>query len=137
MAIPAFSFHHAAINVPDLDQAVSWYNRVLGFEVEKSFEIPPAKARVAMVRNGPLRFEIFETREARPLPDERRLPITDLQTHGNKHAAFRVESLDAFIEAMNALEVEVVFVVREAFGSGCFIRDPFGNLIEFVEELNH
>ena len=35
---------------------------------------------------------------------------------------------------MSAKQVDVAFVVREAFGKGCFIRDCAGNLIEFVEE---
>lgn len=131
---PDFSFHHAAVNVPDLEQAIEWYRDMLGFEVEKRFEIPPAGAQVAMIRKGPLRFEIFATPAAQSLPDERRMPITDLRTHGNKHAAFRVENMDDFLAQMEAKGADVAFVVREAFGSGCFIRDCFGNLIEFVEE---
>lgn len=131
---PEFSFHHGGVNVPDLEQAIEWYSRVLGFEVEKRFDIPPARASVAMVRKGPLRFEIFATPNANPLPEERRMPITDLQTHGNKHVAFRVENLDAFLENVSEKGADVAFVVREAFGSGCFLRDCAGNLIEFVEE---
>ncbi len=37
---------------------------------------------------------------------------------------------------LQAKGVEIVFVVREKFGRGFFIRDCAGNLIEFVEELN-
>ncbi|GAB3114313.1 VOC family protein [Pseudomaricurvus hydrocarbonicus] len=131
-----FRFHHGAVNVPDLEQALQWYHDVLGFDVERRFEIPPANARVAMVRKGPLRFEIFETTQANPLPDERRMPISDLQTHGNKHVAFQVDDLEEFLLAVEAKGADVAFVVREAFGKGCFLRDCAGNLIEFVEEPN-
>jgi len=133
---PDFSFHHGGVNVPDLDEALQWYGDVLGFEVERRFDIPPAKARVAMVRKGPLRFEIFETKSAKPLPEERRMPLTDLQTHGNKHVAFRVDDLEAFLVQVESKGADVAFVVREKFGKGCFLRDCAGNLIEFVEEPN-
>jgi methylmalonyl-CoA/ethylmalonyl-CoA epimerase len=129
-----FTFHHGGVSVPSLDEAIDWYGRVLGFEVEKRFYIAPARAQAAMVRKGPLRFEIFEVEGAAPLPDERRLPPTDLQTHGNKHVAFRVEDLEHFVAEMEAKQVDIAFVVREAFGKGCFVRDCAGNLIEFVEE---
>jgi len=131
-----FTFHHGGVSVPSLEDAVAWYGRVLGFEVEKRFYIAPARAQAAMVRKGSLRFEIFEVEGAAPHPDERRHPPSDLRTHGNKHVAFRVDDLEEFLGEMEAKEVDVAFVVREAFGKGCFIRDCAGNLIEFVEETN-
>ena len=131
-----FAFHHGGVSVPSLEKAIEWYGRVLGFDVEKRFRIEPAKANVAMIRKGALRFELFEVEGAASLPDDRRSPIPDLRTHGNKHLAFRVDDLDGFLTEMEEKGVDIAFVVREAFGSGCFIRDPAGNLIEFVTELN-
>ena len=129
-----FTFHHGGVSVPSLDEAIDWYGRVLGFEVEKRFYIEAAKSHTAMVRKGPLRFEIFEVAGAAPLPEDRRSPPADLRTHGNKHVAFRVADLEAFLAEMAEKQADVAFVVREAFGKGCFIRDCAGNLIEFVEE---
>lgn len=129
-----FSFHHGGVSVPDLDQAIDWYGRVLGFELEKRFWIEAARSHTAMVCKGALRFELFEVEGTAPLPDDRRYPPRDVQTHGNKHVAFRVDDLDAFLSEMEAKEADVAFVVRESFGRGCFIRDCAGNLIEFVEE---
>ncbi|TCU57991.1 methylmalonyl-CoA/ethylmalonyl-CoA epimerase [Novosphingobium sp. PhB57] len=131
-----FTFHHGGVSVPSLDEAIDWYGRVLGFEVEKTFYIEAAKSRTAMVRKGPLRFEIFEVEGAAALPEDRRFPPRDLKTHGNKHVAFRVEDLEAFLTEMEDKQADIAFVVREAFGKGCFIRDCAGNLIEFVEEPN-
>lgn len=129
-----FTFHHGGVSVPSLDAAIDWYGRVLGFELERRFHIEAARSHTAMVRKGPLRFELFEVEGAAPLPDDRRFPPRDLMTHGNKHVAFRVENLEAFLAEMEAKDVDVAFVVREEFGKGCFIRDCAGNLIEFVEE---
>jgi catechol 2,3-dioxygenase-like lactoylglutathione lyase family enzyme len=129
-----FTFHHGGVSVPSLDAAIAWYGAVLGFAVEKEFYITPVRAKAAMIRKGPLRFELFEPEEGTPLPEGRSHPPSDIRTHGNKHVAFRVESLDAFIAEMGDKGIEVPFVVREDFGKGCFIRDCAGNLIEFVEE---
>lgn len=71
---------------------------------------------------------------AAPLPEERRHPPSDLRTHGNKHLAFRVNDHDAFLAEMEENGVDIAFVAREEFGSGCFIRDCAGNLIEFVTD---
>ncbi len=128
-----FSFHHGGVNVPNLDEAIAWYKDILGFELERRFEIPPANAKVAMVKKGNMRFEIFGTPEANSLPDERRMPLTDLKTHGNKHVAFQVPDLEAFLIEVESRGADIAFVVREKFGKGCFLRDCAGNLIEFVE----
>ncbi len=129
-----FTFHHGGVSVPSLDDAIDWYVRVLGFELERRFAIPPAHAQVAFIRKGPLRFELFEVEGANALPADRRVPDLDLKTHGNKHVAFRINDLDAFLAEMEGKGADIAFVVRAAFGKGCFIRDCAGNLIEFVEE---
>ena len=129
-----FTFHHGGVSVPDLNAAIDWYGRVLGFEVEKRFYIEPARAHAAMLRKGNLRFELFDVEGAKPLPEERRHPPADLKTHGNKHLAFCVADLDAFLAEMREKNADIAFVVREKFGTGAFLRDCAGNLIEFVEE---
>ena len=131
-----FTFHHGGVSVPDLDAAIEWYGRVLGFAVEKQFFIPPARAKAAMIRKGALRFELFEPEDGNPLPAGRSHPPSDIRTHGNKHVAFCVADIDVFIAEMGEKGVDVPFVVRESFGKGCFICDCAGNLIEFVEEPN-
>jgi catechol 2,3-dioxygenase-like lactoylglutathione lyase family enzyme len=134
--VAEFTFHHGGVSVPSLDEAIAWYGRVLGYEVESRFRIEAAKAAAAMLRKGPLRFELFEVEGAAPLPDARRHPPSDLMTHGNKHVAFRIADLEEFLAEMETKQADIAFVVREAFGKGCFIRDCAGNLIEFVEEPN-
>jgi catechol 2,3-dioxygenase-like lactoylglutathione lyase family enzyme len=129
-----FTFHHGGVSVPSLDEAIAWYRRVLGFEIEKRFWIEAARSHTAMLRKGPLRFELFEVEGAAPLPEERRHPPRDLRTHGNKHVAFRVLDLEEFLAEMEVKQADIALVVREDFGRGCFVRDCAGNLIEFVEE---
>jgi methylmalonyl-CoA/ethylmalonyl-CoA epimerase len=125
--------HHGGISVPDLEATLAWYRDVLGFEEEKRFDIPPIPAKVALIRRGELRMEIFEVPGASPLPDERRHPDRDAHTHGNKHIAFAVENVDEMAEELRARGADIVFVMRASFGANIFIRDNAGNLLEFVE----
>jgi len=126
--------HHGGISVPDLEASIRWYGDVLGFEVEKRFEIEPIPARVAMLRRGNLRIELFEVPGASPLPVERREPNKDVKTHGNKHVAFAIADLEGAERELRRLGADIVFVGRFKFGSNIFIRDNAGNLIELVLE---
>jgi methylmalonyl-CoA/ethylmalonyl-CoA epimerase len=129
-----FSYHHSGVSVPDLDAAIEWYGRVLGFELVKRVHIPTIPADVAFVANGDLQFEIFQLADAAALPEDRRLPDSDLRTHGNKHAAFSVAHIETFAEELARRGADIVWVKRFPHGANCFIRDMAGNLIEFVEE---
>lgn len=129
-----FWHHHGGVSVPNLDEAIAWYRDVLGFEFQYKNQIPHAHATFAIVKNGDLRMEIFEVENAKPLPEERRIPDLDLQTHGNKHVCFAVDDVPAFAEELKQRGADIVWV--KVFGGGkanIFIRDLAGNLIEFVQ----
>jgi len=129
-----FWHHHGGVSVPDLDAAIVWWHKVLDFSVEKRFPIPTIPADVAMLRNGPLHIELFEVAGAKALPEERRMPDTDVATHGNKHLSFAVRNVREFAEALKRRGADIVWVKEMAHGSNIFIRDNVGNLIEFVQE---
>jgi methylmalonyl-CoA/ethylmalonyl-CoA epimerase len=122
------------MSVPDIEAAVAWWNTVLDFKVVKRFRIPTIPAEVAMLQNGPLHIELFELAAAKPLPQERREPDTDLLTHGNKHVSFAVHDVESFAEELKRRGADIVWVRKMPHGSNIFIRDLAGNLIEFVAE---
>ena len=128
-----FGLHHGAISVPSLEDSLAWYGRVLGFEVESQFDIPAIPARVAMLRNGDLRIEVFEVPGAAPLPESRRTPDVDNRTHGNKHVAFVTPDVTALHEELVRRGADIVWLRHMPHGSAMFIRDNAGNLIEFVQ----
>jgi methylmalonyl-CoA/ethylmalonyl-CoA epimerase len=129
-----FWHHHGGVSVPDLDAAIAWWHKVLDFDVERRFPIPTIPAEVAMLRNGPLHIELFEVPGAKCLPEERRMPDTDVTTHGNKHLSFAVQNVREFAEALKKRGADIVWVKEMAHGANIFIRDNVGNLIEFVQE---
>lgn len=135
MADLQFWFHHGGVSVPDLEASLRWYKEVLGFELERRFPIPQIPAEVAIIRNGPLRLELFQVEGAAPADPDRSLPNKDVRTHGNKHVAFAVADLQAFVLELRRRNADIVFVMEADFGSNAFIRDNAGNLLEFLSAV--
>src|ERR1700744_3455771 len=130
---PEFNFHHVGISVPDLEAAAQWWEQMFGFKVVKRFRIEPADADVVVLAKGDLNVELFQANGANSLPDDRRVPIKDIGTHGTKHVAFRITNLEEFLVAVRAKGADVAVVERQTgLGPMCFLRDPAGTLIEFI-----
>jgi methylmalonyl-CoA/ethylmalonyl-CoA epimerase len=126
--------HHGGISVPDLEASIAWYCDNLGFEVELRMPIPADTGRLAMLKNGDFRVELFEVPGAAPLPEDRRHVDKDIRTHGFKHVAYLVRDLSALIEELRSKGVEVVWDVEEHGGlKAAFVRDNSGNLVELME----
>ena len=128
-----FWFDHAGLSVPDLDASIAWYERVLGFALERSYVAESIPARIAVLRNGAMRIELFELADAQLASADRGIPNQDLRTHGHKHISFAVPDVQALSEEFVRRAVDIVWVKKFPFGTNMFIRDNAGNLIEFVE----
>ena len=129
-----FWHHHGGVSVPDLDAAIAWWDRVLGFKLLYKTVIPSVPADMAMVANGNLHMELFEVKGANPPPYDRTYPDKDLYTYGNKHVSFACRDVDSFAEELRARDADIVWVKHFPNGNAnIFMRDLFGNLIEFVQ----
>ncbi|WP_118178549.1 VOC family protein [Paraburkholderia phosphatilytica] len=125
--------HHFGISVPDLDAAIDWYGRMLGFALESTMTIDKIPARIAFVKRDGFRIEIFEVPAAEPLPEARRVPNLDLRTHGNKHMCFEVPDVPAAVAALRSRGADIAFELTVDGNPTAFIRDVCGNLIELLE----
>ncbi len=135
---PAFKLdykpHHFGVSVNNLEEAITWYKDVLGFELANRFEVESVPFKAAFVTREDFNVELFEVEGADALPECRRVPNEDLKTHGNKHMAFQVEDIKSLFEHFKRIGVDIawdVFPMGDEFGG--FIRDNTGNLIEFVQ----
>jgi methylmalonyl-CoA/ethylmalonyl-CoA epimerase len=126
--------HHAAASVPNLNASIEWHEKMLGFTVERRFEIPGQDTEIAMMRLDDVRMELFEAKNSKPLNPDRRDPDTDCRTQGNLHVSFAAPNVHALTEKLRARGVDVVWIKDFPWGSIAFIRDNAGNLIEIVQE---
>jgi methylmalonyl-CoA/ethylmalonyl-CoA epimerase len=132
-AVGALRPHHLGVSVPDLDEAIAWYQRMLGFQLEQRVFLEAIPAHIAFIRRGDFRIEIFQVDGARPLPADRRIPDLDLRTHGNKHLCFEVPSVPAAAAALRAAGADIALELEVGGDPVLFMRDCAGNLIELLQ----
>jgi methylmalonyl-CoA/ethylmalonyl-CoA epimerase len=129
-----FWYHHAGISVIDMDGQIEWYSRMLGFAVERRYYVEKIPAEVAILRNGPLQFELLRVPTPVKADTARSTPDDDLQTTGNKHVAFACDDVCSLVELLRQRGADIVWVREIRPGRHvAFLRDLEGNLIEFVQ----
>jgi len=132
-------FHHAALSVANLTETIRWYEDKLGFVEEFRYEFPPAlHTKVAFLRLGDLRLELFEVTEAAAMPASRADVSQDLHVRGMKHVGWRVDDLTAARAELEAKGVAFVTPTGEVPHSGgahyAFLHDNNGILLELYEQ---
>jgi len=137
--------HHIAIGVPDIEAAIAFYCDTLGFSVDWRSDVaadndkagaavglPGLEAKMAMLKGSGARIELWQYTD--PHPRDRRSDPADL---GYPHMALAVEDIETeydrlTIAGMMFVGPPVDFGTQKAI----YGRDPFGNLIELLEETS-
>jgi len=136
--------HHIAIGVPDIEAGLAFYCDVLGFDVDWRSDVeadnekagaavglPSFEAKMAMLKGPNICLELWQY--AKPEPRDRRSDPADL---GYPHMALAVEDIE--VEYDRLLAAGMTFVGPPVdFGTqkAIYGRDPFGNIIELLEEI--
>ncbi len=135
--------HHAALAVPDLQRALDFYCGVVGFRVVMEAELPPgfapmneafgvanAACKVRMIRKGGSCLELFEFQDAEA--GDARRPVNRI---GITHIALVT---DDYRRDYDHLAANGVAFNAAPFGEApqrfAYGRDPFGNVIELLEQ---
>lgn len=124
---------HIGISVYDMDQSVVWYEKNLGFKKIKDDYIPPLKARICFISLDEFELELFQYDDPKPLPEERLMPNSDLQTVGTKHVAFEIDNYDEIKNSFLENGVDIALETVMEGNNVMFIRDNSGVLIELIK----
>ena len=60
--------HHTGISVPNLEESIAWYQKMLGFQIVRRVS-PNANIAIALMRRNECYIELFQVANAQPLPD--------------------------------------------------------------------
>lgn len=129
--------HHFGMSVSDLDAAIDWFGRVLGFELDRKEDfLAKLGVHIAFVRNGNFLIELFQHDQAQAASPERSVPNEDIRTLGNKHMCFQISDMNAMIGRVRANGVTIAHGPFDAPGSvAAFILGPDGALIELLQPV--
>jgi glyoxylase I family protein len=129
---------HAAIRVPDFEQAITWYTKKLDFQLKQHVSFAGLTfAFLSPPGNHGFVFELLAGPGAVSRP-----AYTDLhdsyKVAGWHHVCFRVDSVDGTIGQLKERGVTVVSEPHDVVAMGlrvAFIADPWGNFFEFTQPL--
>jgi catechol 2,3-dioxygenase-like lactoylglutathione lyase family enzyme len=137
---------HVGLSVRELHRSIDFYREMLGMEVEvevdfgcekydRILDLAGARGRVAVVRNGNVRLELFEFHTPLPAGKDPVYPVSD---HGLTHFCLQVTGLATLYERLVGLGV--TFHCSPILFRGNIIatygRDPDGNVFELFEKLD-
>lgn len=117
---------HISIRVSNVAQAKAWYEKALGYEVLAEGPAPtPDRTHSAMglLCGGTLAVELLE------FPNG---VVPDRNTFGIVGLSLTVPDIVAAVAAAQALGLNPTPVIEAADWKVAFLRDPDGNVIEFV-----
>jgi lactoylglutathione lyase len=129
-------FNHVGQCVADLERSIAFYTQLLGFEVDRTLDVPdgPASAllgvaapvglRAVYLRRDGFQLELMSfDREGNP-PFEERV----FNQPGLTHLSVSVDDLDAARATVDALGGTIV----SDLGVALMVRDPDGQLLELL-----
>jgi len=132
------SYHHVGISVPNLEESIAWYKKMLGFEVVSRMGGETNNGMlVALIKRGSCHIELFQVPGAKPLPEYRRDPSADLRVNGLSQFAFQVADTQAAVKELKAKGAEVAMGPVDTAGVVfAFVRDNAGNCFELIQFKN-
>jgi methylmalonyl-CoA/ethylmalonyl-CoA epimerase len=130
------SFHHVGISVPNAEESAAWYKKMFGFEVVTRMN-QGTGMNVVHIKRGNCYIELFQIAGAKPLPEYRRDPNTDLRVHGLAHFAFQVSDVMEAVKELKAKGAEIAMAPVDTPGVAfAFVRDNAGNAFELIQYKN-
>ena len=131
---------HIMISTDDYDGTVDWYNRILGFEVVREWDIDGyPDVDVGYISANGFMIEVVGTKQA--FQDEVVAPdvFTAMSDRVYVHMAFNSADVDGVAAELISRGVELELAPTNFDAAGVrllFIRDNNGNLIEIVTPLS-
>jgi catechol 2,3-dioxygenase-like lactoylglutathione lyase family enzyme len=122
---------HLAIKTSDYLAMIKWYIEKLDFRIVYEWIVGDLQlALIAPATDNNFMIEILGFK------DDERLD-NSAKASGYDHICFNVDNLDKTIEDLKVRNIEITrcFSVPQINKRVAFIMDPFGNTIEFCEDL--
>lgn len=128
--------HHIGITVSDIERSVAWYADTLGFTEKLRVNVAERGLTIVLAERDGFIIELFAKTDSTPIREEEREVGSSLGYGGYRHLAFTVPSVDDIWAEFQAKGLDLAVAPNDNEKLGfrlCFIRDPDGVLLEFVQ----
>lgn len=130
--------HHAGLVVSDLERSLEWYNTHLGFTVKSRTDLPEQDLVIVYMHRDGFELELFAKSSSQVQRSAERDVMDSFIYQGWRHFCFRVADVDAIWAECTSRGLDLALPPSEnpiAQVKYCFVRDPDGILIEFLQPL--
>lgn len=123
-----FSFEHVAIIVKDMDESITFYEKVFGFEVRFRKKRTDREMVFLSLKNAP-QFEIELIQDIEPIRSYSKTGVVN-------HLAFRVEDLQKAIDFINANSTLTITpeIKPAAEGKMILFEGLNGEMLQLIEK---
>lgn len=129
--------YSVTLSVGDIDGMSRWYQNTLEFRPISAKDYPEFKTRLIFLERDGFRIELIEDARSKAGP-ERPDPPRHTAMRGVSQFAFEVDSIEATKQQLDQRGAEFAWDLQHYPDLGVaflFVRDPEGNLIQFIERL--
>jgi catechol 2,3-dioxygenase-like lactoylglutathione lyase family enzyme len=125
-------------SVMDMKRMTDWYSEKIGFEIVQTKDDPTYNTSHTILELNGFRVELIKDGTATKGNENRNTPPAHNAVWGQSQFAFYTTDLRAVEEELKekGIHIEWKFLNEEMNMKFIFIRDPEGNLIQFVQRLN-
>jgi glyoxylase I family protein len=126
----AHAVDHVGFNVPDLDQAITFFTEVLGFTLLERAGGLRAGTRVALLDFAGRHIELLQFR-----PTDQAGPAPGLEDHWGCHLALTIDDLDAAVAYLRAQAGVQLVRAPDQLRNGrrrVFFLTPWGATIQLI-----
>ncbi len=134
--LSSFTPYAVTLSVADVDTLTAWYVDKLGFTVAQRKQYPEFNTSLVFLEKNSFRVELIKDGNA-VRGVQRADPPAHTAFHGVSQFAFQTTDLRALKQELLDRNVPITweFANDELGVSFLFIRDPEGNLIQFLQRL--
>ena len=133
----ATHIEHIGIAVKNINEAISYYEEVLGLKCYAVEEVTDQKVKTAFFRIGETNFELLESTD----PEGPVAKFIDKKGEGIHHIAFAVDNVDESLKEVEEKGIVLIDKVSRKGAEGLNIgfihpKSSFGVLTEFCSKMN-
>ena len=127
---------HTPVYCLDLDQALAFYTKQLGFEVRQDVPMGPAMRWLTVAAPGSS-HELLLAAVDHHIPPVDQATMREMVSKGNLAVFIEVDDIDTIFETLRAAGTEVLQEpIDQPYGvRDCGVRDPSGNHLRLSQPL--